>query len=88
MEKGIRIRVLVRGKAMRIQQHELGFFAIYDGHLRDIISSYLQKHVFSNILKEEEFWVDPSRAISKAFEKINKAILSQSSYLAHGGPLL
>ncbi|KAB2076445.1 hypothetical protein ERO13_A06G035500v2 [Gossypium hirsutum] len=72
-------------KFMQIQQHELGLFAIYDGHLGDTIPSYLQKHLFANILKEEEFWVDPSRAISKAYEKTDQAILSQSSDLGRGG---
>ncbi|KAA3478641.1 putative protein phosphatase 2C 9 isoform X1 [Gossypium australe] len=72
-------------KFMQIQQHELGLFAIYDGHLGDTIPSYLQKHLFANILKEEEFWVDPPRAISKAYEKTDQAILSQSSDLGHGG---
>ena len=36
----------------RIQGHELGLFAIYDGHLGDNVPAYLQKHLFSNILKE------------------------------------
>lgn len=37
-----------------VQHHgrELGLFAIYDGHLGDSVPSYLQKHLFSNILKE------------------------------------
>ncbi|KAE8728307.1 putative protein phosphatase 2C 41 [Hibiscus syriacus] len=72
-------------KFMQIHEHELGLFAIYDGHLGDSIPSYLQKHLFANILKEEEFWVDPSRAISKGYEKTDQAILSHSSDLGHGG---
>ncbi|GMI77205.1 CERK-1 interacting protein phosphatase 1 [Hibiscus trionum] len=72
-------------KFMQIHEHELGLFAIYDGHLGDSIPAYLQKHLFANILKEEEFWVDPSRAISKAYEKTDQAILSHSSDLGRGG---
>ncbi|KAL4295790.1 hypothetical protein GQ457_12G016460 [Hibiscus cannabinus] len=72
-------------KFMQIQEHELGLFAIYDGHLGDSVPAYLQKHLFANILKEEEFWVDPSRAISKAYEKTDQAILSHSSDLGRGG---
>ncbi|KAK8696694.1 hypothetical protein V6N13_001826 [Hibiscus sabdariffa] len=64
-------------KFMKIHEHELGLFAIYDGHLG--------KHLFANILKEEEFWVDPSRAISKAYEKTDQVILSNSSDLGRGG---
>ncbi|KAJ4839466.1 hypothetical protein Tsubulata_022970 [Turnera subulata] len=65
--------------------HELGLFAIYDGHLGDTVPAYLQKHLFSNILKEEEFWVDPIRSISKAYERTDQAILSHSSDLGRGG---
>ncbi|XP_023885117.1 probable protein phosphatase 2C 10 isoform X2 [Quercus suber] len=72
-------------KFMQIEGHELGLFAIYDGHLGDTVPSYLQKHLFSNILKEEEFWVDPNRSISKAYEKTDQAILSHSSDLGRGG---
>lgn len=72
-------------KFMQIQGHELGLFAIYDGHLGDSVPAYLQKNLFANILKEEEFWVDPIRAISKAYEKTDQAILSHSSDLGRGG---
>jgi len=34
---------------------ELGLFAIYDGHLGDSVPAYLQKHLFSNILKEVSY---------------------------------
>jgi protein phosphatase 1L len=39
-------------KFVQIQEHELGLFAIYDGHLGDSVPAYLQKHLMSNILKE------------------------------------
>lgn len=72
-------------KFVQIQGHELGLFAIYDGHLGDSVPAYLQKHLFSNILKEEEFWVDPNRSISKAYERTDQTILSNSSDLGRGG---
>ncbi|XP_031739476.1 probable protein phosphatase 2C 10 isoform X2 [Cucumis sativus] len=72
-------------KFVQIQEHELGLFAIYDGHLGESVPAYLQKHLFSNILKEEEFWVDPNSSISKAYEKTDQAILSHSSDLGRGG---
>jgi len=37
---------------VHMQKKELGLFAIYDGHRGDTVPSYLQKHLFSNILKE------------------------------------
>lgn len=72
-------------KFVQIEEHELGLFAIYDGHLGDRVPLYLQKHLFSNILKEEEFWVDPGGSISNAYEKTDQAILANSSNLGRGG---
>ncbi|KAJ9166585.1 hypothetical protein P3X46_021314 [Hevea brasiliensis] len=72
-------------KFVQIQGHELGLFAIYDGHMGEGVPAYLQKHLFSNILKEEEFWVDPNRSISKAYERTDQAILSHGSDLGRGG---
>ena len=39
-------------KFVKIDGNELGLFAIYDGHLGERVPAYLQKHLFSNILKE------------------------------------
>ncbi|KAK9134265.1 hypothetical protein Syun_013595 [Stephania yunnanensis] len=64
---------------------ELGLFAIYDGHLGESVPAYLQKHLLSNILKEEEFFIDPNKSIQKAYEQTDKAILSNSSDLGRGG---
>lgn len=72
-------------KFVQVQGHELGLFAIYDGHLGNNVPSYLQKHLFSNIIKEGEFWVDPNRSISKAYERTDQAILSNSTDLGRGG---
>ncbi|KAG5385694.1 hypothetical protein IGI04_037164 [Brassica rapa subsp. trilocularis] len=72
---------LVKGKAnhpmedyhvanfINVQDHELGLFAIYDGHMGPT----------------GEFWVDPRRSIQKAYEKTDQAILSNSSDLGRGG---
>lgn len=42
-------------KFVRVGEHEVGLFAIYDGHLGDEVPSYLQKHLFANILDEVGF---------------------------------
>lgn len=65
--------------------HELGLFAIYDGHLGHSVPAYLQKHLFSNIVKEKEFWTDPGRSITKAYERTDQAILSHNPDLGRGG---
>lgn len=72
-------------KFVQVHGHELGLFAIYDGHLGDSVPAYLQKNLFANILKEEEFWTDPMRAISKAYERTDQAILSHNPDLGRGG---
>ncbi|KAL3635316.1 hypothetical protein CASFOL_019863 [Castilleja foliolosa] len=71
-------------KFVQVQGHELGLFAIYDGHLGDSVPAYLQKNLFSNILKED-FWNDPSGAIGKAYQATDQAILSRSRDLGRGG---
>lgn len=70
---------------VQVQGKELGLFAIYDGHLGDQVPSYLQKNLFSNILKEGAFWDDPAASISKAYLNTDQAILSNSSDLGRGG---
>lgn len=72
-------------KFVKAQGHELGLFAIYDGHLGSNVPAYLQKNLFTNIIKEGEFWVDPSKSISKAYERTDQEILSNSSDLGRGG---
>ncbi|CAA7395827.1 unnamed protein product [Spirodela intermedia] len=72
-------------KFVQIKGKELGLFAIFDGHLGNSVPIYLQKHLFSNILKEGEFWANPDKAISKAYEKTDKTILSHSHGLGQGG---
>ncbi|KAK3034825.1 hypothetical protein RJ639_033730 [Escallonia herrerae] len=72
-------------KFVQYRGRDLGLFAIYDGHLGDSVPAYLQKHLFNNILKEEEFWTDPQRSISKAYERTDQAILSHSPDLGRGG---
>ncbi|XP_054777870.1 probable protein phosphatase 2C 9 [Prosopis cineraria] len=72
-------------KLVQVRGQELGLFAIYDGHLGDSVPAYLQKNLFPNILKDEDFWTDTARSIVKAYEATDKAILSQSPDLGRGG---
>ncbi|XP_042401771.1 probable protein phosphatase 2C 9 [Zingiber officinale] len=72
-------------KFIHMRGQELGLFAIFDGHLGNNVPAYLQKHLFSNILKEEEFWTNPDVAISEAYQKTDRAILSHSPDLGRGG---
>ncbi|KAL6659054.1 hypothetical protein ACP70R_003094 [Stipagrostis hirtigluma subsp. patula] len=67
------------------KNHELGLFAIYDGHLGDTVASYLKANLFNNILKEPLFWSDPQEAIKNAYSSTNKYILENSKQLGPGG---
>lgn len=42
-------------KFVQFHGRELGLFAIYDGHLGDNVPAYLQKNLFTNILKEVSY---------------------------------
>ncbi|URE42306.1 Stage II sporulation protein E (SpoIIE), partial [Musa troglodytarum] len=72
-------------KFVQMRGQELGLFAIFDGHMGHSVPAYLQKHLFTNILKEEEFWTNPELAIRKAYEKTDEAILSHRPDLGRGG---
>ncbi|VAH51179.1 unnamed protein product [Triticum turgidum subsp. durum] len=67
------------------KNHELGLFAIFDGHLGDRVPSYLRANLFSNILKEPLFWTDPQEAIKNAYGSTNKYILENAKQLGPGG---
>eukprot|EP00262_Sarcandra_glabra_P003442 TRINITY_DN14140_c0_g1_i1.p1 TRINITY_DN14140_c0_g1~~TRINITY_DN14140_c0_g1_i1.p1 ORF type:complete len:300 (-),score=37.18 TRINITY_DN14140_c0_g1_i1:390-1289(-) len=69
----------------RERNHELGLFAIYDGHLGDGVPSYLKANLFDNILKEPCFWKDPDTAIRNAYRSTDKFILENSTQLGPGG---
>ncbi|CAK8530300.1 unnamed protein product [Lathyrus sativus] len=72
-------------KIVQFHGRELGLFAIFDGHSGDTVPAYLQKHLFPNILKEEDFWTDPNSSIIEAYESTDQAILSHSPDLGRGG---
>ncbi|KAG6529025.1 hypothetical protein ZIOFF_011217 [Zingiber officinale] len=72
-------------KFINVGDQELGLFAIFDGHSGDSVPAYLQDHLFTNILEEEELWSDPDAAIRRAYERTDNEILSHSRDLGRGG---
>ncbi|KAL3686431.1 hypothetical protein R1sor_009005 [Riccia sorocarpa] len=69
----------------RVKDHELGLFAIYDGHLGDSVPAYLQQYLFDNILKESTFWQNPAEAMKKAYLNTDSTILDKATTLGLGG---
>lgn len=69
----------------KVDDCELGLFAIYDGHLGHDVPDYLQSHLFDNILREPEFWTDTESAIRKAYKVTDCIILEKAVELGRGG---
>ncbi|KAA8526352.1 hypothetical protein F0562_008445 [Nyssa sinensis] len=69
----------------KVDNHELGLFAIFDGHMGHDVAIYLQSHLFDNILKEHDFWVNTESAIRRAYRTTDAAILERSVSLGKGG---
>ncbi|XP_009117476.1 probable protein phosphatase 2C 58 isoform X2 [Brassica rapa] len=69
----------------KVDNHDLGLFAIFDGHLGHDVAKYLQTNLFDNILKEKDFWTDMDKAIRNAYISTDAFILEQSLKLGKGG---
>ncbi|KAL0310497.1 UNVERIFIED_CONTAM: putative protein phosphatase 2C 28 [Sesamum angustifolium] len=62
-------------KRKEIDGHELGLYAIFDGHSGRDVAEYLQDHLFDNILNEPDFWSNPKSAVKRAYEATDNEIL-------------
>jgi len=69
----------------QVGEHDLGLFAIFDGHLGHTVPDFLRSHLFDNILSEPEFLSDPKTAIQKAYQLTDEKILENASELGRGG---
>ncbi|BFG29177.1 hypothetical protein CerSpe_154510 [Prunus speciosa] len=69
----------------QIDDHELGLFAIFDGHLSHEIPEYLQSNLFNNILKEPDFWTETENAVRRAYRVTDTNILEKAVDLGKGG---
>ncbi|KAM7276968.1 hypothetical protein ACFE04_018834 [Oxalis oulophora] len=65
--------------------NDLGLFAIFDGHMGHDVASYLQNHLFDNILKEHDFWTEIESAIRRAYRTTDAEILDKAFVLGKGG---
>ncbi|CAM6030208.1 unnamed protein product [Sphagnum balticum] len=69
----------------KVKDHEVGLFAVYDGHLGHNVADYLQRNLFDNILNEASFWKDPASAIKEAYLNTDIIILDNAPNLGPGG---
>ncbi|XP_042506096.1 probable protein phosphatase 2C 39 [Macadamia integrifolia] len=69
----------------KVQDNELGLFAIFDGHSGHDVADYLQSHLFDNILNEPDFWTDTESAIRRAYFVTDSTILEKAVDLGRGG---
>jgi protein phosphatase 1L len=69
----------------QLNDNDLGLFAIFDGHMGHDVASYLQNHLFDNILKEHDFWTEIESAIRRAYRATDAEILDKAFVLGKGG---
>ncbi|CAA2982171.1 probable phosphatase 2C 58 [Olea europaea subsp. europaea] len=69
----------------KLDDNELGLFAIFDGHMGHDVAKYLQGHLFDNIMKQHDFWTDTEKALRRAYKTTDNEILEQSFHLGKGG---
>lgn len=69
----------------QVDDHELGLFAIFDGHQSSEVPDYLRSHLFDNILKEPDFWTDTEKAIRRAYHQTDQEIIEKAVELGKGG---
>lgn len=69
----------------QVEEHELGLFAIFDGHLSHDIPDYLRSHLFVNILNELDLWTATEDAVRRAYRTTDTSILDKSVELGKGG---
>ncbi|KAL9661240.1 hypothetical protein QQ045_026062 [Rhodiola kirilowii] len=75
----------IHAQFRQVGDNELGLFAIFDGHLSNIIPDYLRNHLFDNILNEPDFWTKPENAVRKAYKMTDQVILEKAVELGKGG---
>ncbi|XP_019258350.1 PREDICTED: probable protein phosphatase 2C 28 isoform X1 [Nicotiana attenuata] len=73
MKHGMEDYLVVENRKM--DGHNLGLYAIFDGHSGREVAEYLQSHLFDNILSEPDFWKNPVTAFKKAYRDTDSDIL-------------
>ncbi|KAJ6865734.1 protein phosphatase 2C 58 [Populus alba x Populus x berolinensis] len=77
---------ITHGYHTQVHDKELGLFAIFDGHLGHEVASYLQTHLFDNILKEHDFWTDTESCNKESLSlQTDAEILEKAIALGKGG---
>ncbi|CAN0911598.1 Probable protein phosphatase 2C 28 [Linum grandiflorum] len=61
----------------QVNGHQLGLYAIFDGHSGKDVAKYLRSHLFDNILNQPDFWESPKAAIRRAYKATNEEVLEK-----------
>ncbi|XP_062014632.1 probable protein phosphatase 2C 28 [Rosa rugosa] len=61
----------------KVNGHQLGLYAIFDGHSGQQVAEYLQAHLFDKILSQPDFWADPKEATKRAYKATDDEILEK-----------
>ncbi|VAH45512.1 unnamed protein product [Triticum turgidum subsp. durum] len=70
----------------QVGEHDLGLFAIFDGHLGHTVPDFLRAHLFDKYLHAQpEFLSDTKNAIRKAYLLTDEKILEKAAELGRGG---
>ncbi|CAO2170654.1 unnamed protein product [Urochloa humidicola] len=62
-------------RSSRIDDKQINFFGVFDGHGGTRAASYLKKHLFENLIKHSAFVDDTKSAISEIFKKTDEDFL-------------
>ncbi|KAM5587374.1 hypothetical protein ABKV19_006019 [Rosa sericea] len=64
-------------ESRKVNGHQLGLYAIFDGHSGQQVAEYLQAHLFDKILSQSDFWTDPKEATKRAYKARDDEILGK-----------
>ncbi|KAL6615591.1 hypothetical protein ACP70R_037861 [Stipagrostis hirtigluma subsp. patula] len=66
-------------KSSKINDKQINFFGVFDGHGGTRAAEYLKEHLFENLLKHPAFITDTKSAISETYKKTDSDFLDAES---------
>eukprot|EP01018_Ginkgo_biloba_P004435 Gb_02039 [translate_table: standard] len=66
-------------KILKIDDHLVGFFGVFDGHGGSWAAEYLKQHLFENLIKHPKFITDTKLAITETYQQTDSEFLEAES---------